>query len=235
MTIQDYTSSAIEKGFDEHPFVIYGGITEMKDFVDYEDADIDLKIHLAKVILCRNFSPAGGYCVLSDHNWFIENFLKHFEADPVRPWLSDTIKESIEMILSEAIYTTQITGTTFMFGVVEFYAKYLLGWRPMEADFFDEETHGHFRRMSLSEAINKLKKGDNQLAKELHYVDRQSTNRLKEVLIEEKRWVAPRIADRLRMARNPMLHGENHSFSHIGKYLCMLYILFYLCGEKSAE
>ena len=232
MTLTEYKITADEKRFEEHPYGIYAGITELKHFVPYVESDIDLKIHLAKIILCRNFSPAGNYCVLSDHNWYIENFLKTYDDDPIRPWLTDTIKEAMGMILSDEIYTEQIIGTTFMFGVVEFYAKHLLGWRPMEVDFFDKKAHGPFREMTLSDAISKLKKRNIELAATLKYIDKQSENRLKEVMIKEERWVAARIADRLRIARNPMLHGENHNFPDIGKYLCMLYILFYLCDEK---
>lgn len=235
MTIEYYISKAKERGFEEHPYSIYGGITELKHFILYQKTDIDLKIHLAKIILCRNFSPAGGYCVLSDHNWFIEEFLKEYKADPVRPWLTDTLRESMEMILSDEVFTKQIIGCTFIFGVVEFYAKYLLGWRPLDADLFDKSAHGPYREMTLSVAINKLMKGGTELARILKYLDKQSVGRLKEVMIEEKRWVMPRIADRLRIARNPMLHGEHHNFTHIGKYLCMLYILFNLIDQKKNE
>jgi hypothetical protein len=232
MTLAEYKIAADEKRFEEHPYGIYAGIAELKHFVPYMESDIDLKIHLAKIILCRNFSPAGGYCVLSDHDWFIEQFLKMYSDDPIRPGSGHAIKEAMQMILSEEIFTKQIIGSTFMFGVVEFYSKHLLGWRPMEADFFDKKAHGPFREMTLSDAIMKLKKTNTELALVLRYIDNQSVRRLKEVTIEEKRWVKPRIADRLRIARNPMLHGEHHNFSHIGKYLCMLYILFYLYDEK---
>jgi hypothetical protein len=232
MTIEEYKIEAKDKRFEEHPYTIYGGQTELKHFVEYNEATVDLKIHMAKIILCRNFSPAGGYCVLSDQNWYINQFLKNFESDLARPWLTGTIKESMQMIVSEDVFKKQIIGTTFMFGIIEFYAKYLLGWRPIESDFFDKKAHSSFREMTLSDAIGKLKKSNTELASILIYIDNQSVNRLKEVMVEENRWVIPRIADRLRVARNPMLHGENHSFSSIGEYLCMLYILFHLHDMK---
>jgi hypothetical protein len=235
MTIEEYKTAAELNSFEEHPYGIYTHMKQLKHFVSFNSTDIELKIHLAKVILCRNFSPAGGYCVLSDHDWYIQQFLQNYESDPIRPWQTNIIKEAMQMILSEEISTKEIIGSTFMFGVVEFYAKYLLGWKPMEADFFDKKGHSLFREMTLSDAVNKLKKGDTELAFILKYIDKQSVGRLKEVMIEEKGWIIPRIADRLRVARNPMLHGENHNFSHIGKYLCMLYILFYLCDERASK
>lgn len=232
MTVEEYKVIAKENRYEEHPYGIFAGQTELKHFINFNEASLDLKTHMAKVILCRNFSPAGGYCVLSDQDWFIEQFIKEFTTDPIRPWLATPIKDSIKMILSNDTFSNEIIGATFMFGVVEFYAKHLLGWRPMEADFFDDKYHSSYREMTLSTAINKLKKGKTYLAETLNYIDKQSINRLKELMIEEKRWVNAKIADRLRIARNPMLHGENHSFSYIGRYLCLLYILFYLNDEK---
>lgn len=200
--------------------------------MDYSQADIELKIYLTRLILCQNFSPAGGYEVLTDHLWLIESFLKEFKADPLKPWLTPTIKEALESVLSEAVFTRNLLGTNFLFGVVEYYAKYWLGWRPTEADFFDDAFHEKFREMSIGEALVKLKKMNLPVARDLNAIDKYNTQVLKKRNIPEARWVIPRMADRLTLIRNTMLHGEEHSFYGTGRYLAVLYILFYLHERK---
>ncbi|NOT50082.1 MAG: hypothetical protein HOP10_02250 [Chitinophagaceae bacterium] len=228
MNIAEYKELAELKKFQEHPYIIYAGQTELRHFMDYTNSNLEVKRHLAKIILCRNFSPAGGYQVMSDHKWFISEFLKEYKEDPIRPWLTESVKLSIEMILDKEHFVKHAIGATYMFGVVEFYAKYLLGWRPSITNFHDETFNKLYRDMQIWDAINRLRKIDTELGRAINQIDKQSVGRLKEVGIVERTGVRPRIADRLYEARNPMVHGENHSFSHAGTYLAMIYILFYL-------
>jgi hypothetical protein len=232
MNLNDYKITIAANGFDEQPLIIFPGMLSLESFIIYQDADVDLKIYLAKLILCRNFSATGGNDILTDPLWFIRSFISCYEKDLIKPWLTEPIREGMEMILSEDAFSKGVIGTTFMFGIVEFYAKYLLGWKPEGADFFDTSYHRPYRTLFIGAAINGLKKLDNELANALNEIDEYCVQRLQERGIEEKRWIKPKIADRLALARNTMLHGENHSFYSIGKYLCMLYILFYLCDQK---
>jgi hypothetical protein len=233
INIADYILAAKKIGFTEYPYYITGMEPSLASFVDYGRADLDLKIYLTRLILCRNFSPAGGYEVLTDHLWLIQSFLTEFETDALKPWLTPTIKEALESVLSESVFTRNLLGTGFLFGVVEYYAKHWLGWRPTEADFFDDAFHEKFREMSIGQALLKLKKGKLAVARDLHAIDAYCTGRLKKKNIKEERWVIPRIADRLTLARNTMLHGEEHSFYGTGRYLAVLYILFYLHNTKA--
>lgn len=232
ITIDQYKELAIKSGFEEYPYVITGSEPSLKSFVDFANADIDLKIYLTKLILRRNFSPAGGYEVLTDHDWLLDCFLRGFETDLIKPWISSTIKEAMEMILHGDIFTKNIMATSFMFGVIEFYAKSLLGWKAYEADFFDRDFHKKYRELPIGQALNKLKKQNTSLAKDLSEIDKYAIDRLKERKIKEKRWVIATISDRLTIARNTMLHGENHSFHSIGKYLLSIYMLFHLHEVK---
>lgn len=231
-TIENYKAKATSIGFEEYPYAICGGEPTLESFVDFDNADIDLKIYLCKVILCRNFSATGMYDVLSDHTWFIKCFLKNYEADLINTHLTDAIKESIKMILSEEPYSKNIIATSFMFGVLEFHVKHLLGWRPMTLDFFDA-AQKEFRRKSIGIALKELLKKDCELSEILNEIDNHNVNRLKETGInKERRWVYPRIADRISIARNTMLHGESYNFADKGKYLTMLYSLFYYSQLK---
>lgn len=232
MTIQQYKIIAEEVGFEEYPHAITGNEPSLKSFVDFDKADIDLRIYLTKLIMCRNFSPAGGYEVLTDHVWLLDCFSREFETDLIKPWISNTIKEAFEMILHGDVFTKNIMATSFMFGVIEFYTKSLLGWKVYEADFFDKDFHKKYRELPIGQAINKLKKQNNSLAKDLSEIDKYAVRRLKERNIKEQRWIIATIADRLTIARNTMLHGENHSFHSIGKYLLSIYMLFHLHEVK---
>jgi len=232
ITIADYTKTAEKIGFVEYPYYITGMEPNLVSFVSYSQADIDLKIHLTRLILCRNFSPAGGYEVLTDHLWLIDSFIKELKDDPLKPWLTPTIKEALDSVLSEDIFTRNLLGTNFLFGVIEYYAKYWLGWRPTKADFFDDAFHEKFREMSIGDALVKLKKMNLPVARDLNAIDKYNTQVLKKRNIPEARWVIPRMADRLTLIRNTMLHGEEHSFYGTWRYLAVLYILFYLHEKK---
>ena len=82
--------------------------------------------------------------------------------------------------------------------------------------------------MYLNNAINKLKKTKSALAESLNRIDKYNIEMLKENFIEEDKFVNAKIADRLSLARNTMLHGEKHSFYNISKYLIMIYAIFHL-------
>jgi hypothetical protein len=136
------------------------------------------------------------------------------------------------MISSGDTFGKFIIGMTFMFGVVEFYAKYRLGYRPEKYDLFDEESHSRYRKMFIGPAINKLKKTQTVLGRDLVEIDKLNIASLRETGIQERRHVKSRIADRLTLVRNTMLHGEAHHFYDKAKYLVMLYILFHFHGQK---
>lgn len=232
MNIQEYKEKIWKIGFIEYPTIITGKELSLQEIVDIDIADLDLKIHLAKVIMCRCFSPTCGIYWPDNPDWFISHFLNIFDKDLIKPWLTNTIKEAINMIMSADTFNKCIIGTTFMFGVIEFYAKYKLGYRPEEYDFFDNISHRSFRDMSIGDAFNKLKKTNTKIAGILNEIDKHNLTLLKKTGIAEERYVKGRIASRLSLSRNTMLHGENHSFYDVGEYLIMLYILFYLHDLK---
>ena len=233
MTKDEYTDKIETIGFEEFPYFIVGHEKCLNEIVDFDRTDLQLKIHLAEVIICRCFSATGGIYFPADSKWFITNFLRFYKNDIPKPWLTSAIREAVEMILSEDAFTKGVIGTTFMFGIVEFYAKHLLGYRPMAFDFFDKDSHSKFRSMFIGDAINKLKRTNTEIAKSLNRIDKHCIERLKEVGIEEQRWTVAKISDRLTLSRNTMLHGENHNFYDKGEYLIMLYILFYLYDTTS--
>jgi DNA-binding XRE family transcriptional regulator len=232
MTVQDYRSKVKELKFQEFPLFLPCPPLRIHHFVNFNNADVDLKIHICEVMICRCFSPTGGISLPDDVNWFIKCAYSEYYTDLHKPWITPTIKESINMIMSDDVFINGVLGTTFMFGVIEFYAKHQLGWEPLKYDFFDDDYHRKYRDMSLGEAIKKIKKMDSNLARSFHKIDNHNIQRLKDCYIDERRYTKARMADRLSLARNTMLHGENHAFYDIGKYLVVLYFLFYYHNFK---
>lgn len=230
MNIQEYQELRKQTGYREQLSYIVGSETSLRGFLNYEDANLEVKLHLTKVILGRHFKSNGEISLQEDVQWFINCFRNEYKADLIKPWLTSAVRESMAMIVSDDTFGKVIIGTTFMFGVVEFYAKYRLGWKPEQYDHFDEVYHKNYREMSLSAAISRLKKTKCALAIDLNELDSNSISLLKESGIEEKRYTKSRIADRLRIARNSMIHGETHYFYSTGSYLAMLYILFHFHG-----
>lgn len=232
MTLDEYFEKYNISKFEDDPH-LFGISPKLSELVDYECAEIDLKIHLAKVILCRNFDFSGSIFG-EDARIFIKSFFEEYDNDLLKPWITMTIKEAASMVLSDETFTKKIIGTTFLFGVIEFYAKYSIGYRPNEVDFFDD-YHMPFRRMSLEKALNITKELDKEIAISIKDVDSYSKNRLIELAWNETRWNRANIADRLTLARNTMLHGENHAFYGIGQYLLVLYALFHLQQLKETS
>lgn len=224
----EYNAKIESMKFVEFPYMISGGEQKLEEILNFSEADLRLKIHVAEVILCRCYPSTGGIVFPADSKWFITSFLHYYKNDIPKPWLTPAIRGAMEMILSGDPFVKGIIGTTFMFGVIEFYAKHFLGYRPMEMDFFDKDGHSKFRDMFIGDTINKLKRTNTEIAKSLNCIDKHNIKRLKEVGIEEERWIKAKVSDRLSLARNTMLHDENHSFYDKGEYLIMIYILFYL-------
>jgi len=242
MTITDYKKLIAESKFEEYPFG-NDGKQLLSKFILYDEIDIDLKIYLSKLILCRSFY--GTYTAwYPDVIWFTENYFTKLPRDFIKPELTNTIKIAAEMILKGDTFTSGIIGTTFMFGVLEFYAKHKLGFRPMDYDFFDRNGKKEYIRqldvenkkldLTIKSAFEQLQHTSLPIAAALNEIDSFTTSKLAQAEIPSDRWNVHLIADRLHLARNPMLHGESHSFYNIGAYLLMLYTLFHLydCKEN---
>jgi hypothetical protein len=130
-----------------------------------------------------------------------------------------------------------VLGTTFMFGVLEYYAKHHLGFRPMEYNFFDPGKKAYVKNytkrpdLTIKSAFEELQKTDLPIAFVLNEIDTFTIDRLNEKSIPSTGRTPHKIAERLNLARNPILHGETHTFYQAGPYLVMLYILFYLTDD----
>ena len=243
MNIEDYCKKANIAGFEERPLCNTGFEVSLQEFIDFDNTDIELKLYLNNLIIRRSFY--GTYTAwYKDVEWFIRSFFKTYSLDIIKPELTETIKEAATMILSEEVFTKQIIGTTFMFGVIEFYIKYNLGFRPKQFDFFDfnkkqyikaydKKFNPEINDISLSKALKFLQKQNLPISISLNEIDIHRKQKLESVGIESKRWTKYSISERISIARNSMLHGENHSFQSIGTYLLMIYILFHLHEQKS--
>lgn len=230
MTVKEYQQQVIEHKFDEAPSILIPDMSMLNDFVKYNDADLDLKIHLARVALIRNFSATGDCEILTDHRWLIDCFLKEYQHDLIRPWLTSSVRFAMEMIQADELFTKGLVVTPFMFGIIETYARFFLEEKKT-ADYFNHHELTS-DPIGLGKAINKIKKSRLEIGRILNDIDKVNVARLKRFCIDETPRLKARIADRLTIARNAMLHGENHNYFYMGNYLCVLYILFHFCRQK---
>lgn len=240
MSIAEYQKLIAQNGFEEYP-LLNDGKKLLSKFMVYGEMDLDLKTYLSQLILCRSFY--GTYTAwFADVEWFTENFFAELHQDYAKPHLTNTIRFASNMILKGDAFTAGIIGTTFMFGVLEFYAKHKLGFRPMDYDFFDKKGKKEYilplsidnknMDLSIKSAFEQLQLTKLPVANALNEIDDFTIARLTRAGVPSERWHVHRIAERLHLARNPMLHGESHSFYSVGSYLLMLYTLFHLYELK---
>jgi hypothetical protein len=242
MNTKEFFEKAIAKNYVIHLECISGTEVSLNEFIDFGKADLDLKIYLNKLIFNRCFYGTG-YVLPADLEWFVQGFFQSFERDLLKPELTSAINLAVEMIFSEDTWGKCILGTTFMFGVIEFYAKYKLGFRPNLFDFFDKDKKSYIQQLgidkqdlSISSAIDVLKTKALPISAALNEIDHYRATRLTQAGIEaDKRWTRYKISERVGLARNTMLHGERHGFYDMGHYLSLLYTLFYLCDLKERE
>jgi hypothetical protein len=218
MTIYDYQRLTVERNFNEYPD--YNTGTELVSaFVKYDDADAELKQYLLKLILCRSFY--GTYTAwYDDVKWHITGFFAEYRQDKIKPWLTGTISEAAAMILSEETFTKGVIGTTFMFGVLEYYAKHHLGFRPMDFNFFDKMKKAYVKQyeskkqdLFIKSAFEYLQKTKLPVAAALKEIDAFTVKRLIEKNIPSANFTPHTVAERLNLPRNPMLHGERIAFT----------------------
>jgi len=223
MNLEEY----YELRYVEYPSSVTVGLYPLlPDIVNLEEANLELLRHLAGVILCRCFPFTGGIN-FDEPRWLLTHFLTLYKQDVVRPWLTDTIKRAIERILSENVFTDNLIGTTFMFGILEFYAKQKLSGRSLPVHSF-EETKDEDKFLSLEFALKELQKKELLLSLALCKIDNDMNSILKRWEIQENEWTKYSLAARVSKARNDMLHGNKHMYYTMGEYMAMLYALFHL-------
>ncbi len=230
MDLAQYRIAAQNSRYRETLECISGMEVGLKDFLKYNELDLEVKVHITKVILGRHFE-SDCVCLPEDVDWFLQGFLSEYKEDLIKPWITDAIKEAISMILSGDTSSKKIIATTFMFGVIEYQGKYRLGYRPDEHSPFDSKYHAPYRSLFLGPMIGRLKKNNTALARDINELDKAGIELLKRAQIPENTIRKARMADRLTVARNAMTHGESYSFSHCGRYLAMIYLLFHFHGQ----
>ncbi|WP_439697417.1 hypothetical protein ACFGVS_03180 [Mucilaginibacter sp. AW1-7] len=233
LNILDYQRLIEDRKFNEYPD--YNTGTELiSEFIIYQEADPELKCYFAKLILCRSFY--GTYTAwLADVQWFIRGFFDEYQQDHIKPWLTVTIREAASQIMADEPFTKGILGTTFMFGVLEYYAKHHLGFRPLEYNFFDKAKKMYVKQyepkkpdLTIKSAFEYLQKTNLPISVALNEIDTFTSKKLTDKGIPSENFTPHKVSERLNLPRNPMLHGETHSFYQAGPYLLMLYILFHL-------
>jgi hypothetical protein len=228
MTIRDYRKKAAQLNFEELPLALCGHEPSLYSFVDIDSASKDLKIHLCELMFNRNFPATGGIVLIAEPEWFIRHFFENYSGDIQSPLRSGSIKAAAKAILNSEDRNSALFATYFMFGIVEFYCKRLLGWEPDKYNFHDKAAHSTYRKMTLNDAFNKIKRGKTNLARSINRIDRAVVEQYSDLKISENDWIRYKMVDRLTLARNTMLHGEGNYFSSKGHYLLLIYILFWL-------
>jgi hypothetical protein len=60
-TLDGYLTAIKSNNFQEFPQGIWSGMTMLEHFINFKEAELDLKIHIKTVVLNRNFSWLDGH------------------------------------------------------------------------------------------------------------------------------------------------------------------------------
>lgn len=231
VTIDIYKQKIKEIGFEEYPTIVTNGEDQcLKNFLKYDELDLDLRIYLTRVLICRSVGIGSGIYLPADTDWWIEKFqnihIMNF-ADFTR---TEAIIEAIKQIQSNEPFGKCIVGTTFMYTVMEFYTKYYLGLNPL-IDMFEKDKSNleRYRQISFNDAVIKLKKLQKEISKEICAIDKFFKQKAMSLEYEPEPFKNSYIAYRLSHFRNKVLHGENQFAHSEGTFLVLLYILYTYC------
>lgn len=226
MTLPEYIEKRDEIGYEESPQVIFHDMPTLQNFVTFCEIDVELKIHLSKVLITRSIPPSKGIYMLSDVEWFIREFFSTYEKDLIEPYRTSAIKSAVDMVQSDDTFGKLIIGTTYLFGVVEYYAKCFLGYNAYQNSANTEKEK--FKSMSIGQAFNKLRRSKHPIAISLNAIDNNNIEKYKSRGLYDKYEDCIRLEGRLTQSRNKMLHGWSHNDYSEGTLLVMIYILFHL-------
>lgn len=107
--------------------------------------------------------------------------------------------------------------------------------------FFDRDKYSYARTFTeskktkhlyIGKSLNILEKMNFPISQSLKSINDKVIFNMKKLNIKEGRFTYYKISDRLSLARNKMMHGEQLTFFDKGKYMLMLYILFRLNEMK---
>lgn len=233
-TIEDYQKKIKEIGFIEYPTVILGDLDQyLKDFLKAEELDLELRIYITRLLICRCLGINSGVYLPADVDWWIKEFQRIHVGNIADFTRSEAIIEAIKQIQSDDNFGKCIIGTAFMYTVMEFYTKYFLGFNPL-ADMFekDKTKHEQYQKINFSSAILKLKKRNTEISKHLCAIDKFFKEKAEEFAYEPEPFKPSYISYRLSYFRNMVLHGQNQFVHSEGTFLVLLYILYTYCHMK---
>jgi hypothetical protein len=231
MTLTEYEIARDKIGFEEYPDFIFADMIALQSFIPFEKADIDLRIHLTEVLICRSFPVSGGIYMPYDVEWFIQRFLEDYTADNIIPWRVQSIKVAVDLITSDDTFGKLLVGTTYMYGIIEYYSKCFLGYN-FQVEHLNGNIEEKYKSMSLSQAINRLRKMNHPVARSINRIDNYHSQRLKEREMYEHYKDNFRLENRLSTVRNKLLHGWNSNDYAEGELLVLLYMLFHFHWQK---
>jgi hypothetical protein len=233
-SLKDYELKIKEIGFEEYPTVISGaGDQYLKDFLNYKTLDLDLRIYLTRLLICRCCAIDSGTYLPADIEWWVKNFEEFHLVNVADFTRTEAIKEAIRQVQSDDPFGKCITGTTFMFTIIEFYTKFFLGLNPLIDSFEKDKTNiEKYRNISFSEALKKLRKGNKVISREICAIDKFFRKKATNLGYEAEPFRKSYVHYRLTFHRNRWLHGENQSRISEGTFLVLLYILFTYCHLK---
>jgi hypothetical protein len=238
MNVTEYKQAAENVGFIEYPKSLdKNAEIQLESFVSYKDSSIDLKIYIAEMLTCRCFATSWGIRMYENIKWFIGNFLNELDREPFRPWMTNTVRYAIDIVYRNVPAEVPV-GTLFMFSVIEYSTKHVLGYRPKEFNIHEKEGEiaslAYFKKyeprrnpehhITLYPAFKQLMLQDLPLSHSLQRINGDTLEYLR-LLHSTNEYQS--IIERLAKHRNDMAHGTRQSYYAIGAYLVMLYTLFY--------
>ncbi|MGZ4041647.1 MAG: hypothetical protein ACXVNM_01175 [Bacteroidia bacterium] len=232
VSIEKYAQLIRKFDFEENPIVIYDEMVMLKDFLEFEKLSLEVKIHLASMLIRRSVAVNTGIYLPVDVEWFINNFLKEYKVDLAERTRTGLHKRAIEMIMSDKPFEDCIIGTTYMYTAVEFFLKHKLGYKVYPINEAEGLNNQKFNKMSIGPAYLKVKKSNFRVSKEFHLIDNHFKEQSANMGYGKEYLEFHLLQGRLNSYRNISLHGHDQFFHSEGTLLALLFILLNYCEES---
>lgn len=229
VSIEEYYERVEKHQYKEVLTSISPGMTKLKDFLEFSELSLSLKIHLTSMLIRRSVGINSGIYLPNDVDWLIEHFIRDYKTDLADVALHETISKAIKMIQSENAFSDCIIGTVYMYTALEFYLKHKLGYKFFLQSESEIENSQKIMGLSIGLAYNRVKRANFRVSKELHKIDTYFKERGKEMGYEAEELQNIQIQGRISSFRNSILHGHYQFHHSEGTLLTLLFILLHYC------
>jgi hypothetical protein len=237
-SLSQYKQKIQDIGFIEYPQFIDGTEKCLKDFLNYDELSIELRIHITRMLICRCVGIDSGIYLPADVHWWIDNFISFQFVDLADFTRTEAIKEALRQVRSDDTFGKCIVGTAFLYIIIESYTKFFLGLNPLIDRFERDQTNiKKYREMQFNDALIRLRRSNKTISREICALDAFFRDKANNIGLDPGPFKFSFTIHRLILNRNMCLHGENNLMVSEGTFLALLYILYSYCHllEHSIE